>query len=67
MAKALHGYLSNGDSRVLAQLTEENRRMRQRVSDLEAQVLRLKAENDSLTASLDDSPLLALDESMQPA
>lgn len=67
MAKALHGYLSTSDPRVLAQLTAENRRLRQRVNDLEAQILRLQAENDSLAAAVHDSPLLTLDESMQPA
>lgn len=67
MAKALHGYLSTSDPRILAQLTMENRRLRQRVDDLEAQILRLQAENDALAAAVHDSPLLTLDESMQPA
>jgi cell division protein FtsB len=66
MAKALHGYMSNSDPRVLAQLTAENRRLRQRVADLEAHMLRLQAENDSLAAAVHESPLLTLDESMQP-
>jgi len=34
---------------------------------LEAQMLRLQAQNDSLAAAVHDSPLLTLDESMQPA
>jgi hypothetical protein len=67
MAKALLGYMGNGDPRVLAQLTAESRRLRQRVADLEAHVMRLQAENDALAAALHDSPLLTLDESMQPA
>jgi cell division protein FtsB len=67
MAKALLGYMSSSDPRALAQLTAENRRLRQRVSDLEAHILRLQAENDSLAAAVHDSPLLTLDESMQPA
>lgn len=67
MAKALLGYMSSSDPRALAQLTAENRRLRQRVADLEAHILRLQAENDSLAAAVHDSPLLTLDESMQPA
>jgi len=68
MAKALLGYMSNTqtDPRVVAQLTAENRRLKQRVSDLEAHILRLQAENDSLAAAAHDAPLLTLDESMQP-
>lgn len=67
MAKALVGYMTSSDPRALAQLTAENRRLRQRVADLEAHVLRLQAENDSLAAAAHDAPLLTLDESMQPA
>lgn len=68
MAKALLGYMSSSDPRLIAQLTAENRRLRQRVTDLEAHIMRLQAENDSLAAAVHDSPLLTLDESsMQPA
>ncbi len=67
MAKALLGYMSSSDPRALAQLTAENRRLRQHVADLEAHILRLQAENDKLAADTHDSPLLTLDESMQPA
>ena len=67
MAKALLGYMSNTDPRVVAHLTAENRRLKQRVSDLEAHILRLQADNDALAAAVHDSPLLTLDESMQPA
>jgi cell division protein FtsB len=67
MAKALLGYMSTTDPRIVAQLTAENRRLKQRVADLEAHILRLQAENDSLAAAVHDSPLLTLDESMQPA
>ena len=67
MAKALLGYMSSTDPRVVAQLTAETRRLRQRVADLEAHVLRLQSENDSLAAALHEDPLLTLDESsMQP-
>lgn len=67
MAKALLGYMSTSDPRVLARLTAENRQLRQRVADLEAQLLRLQSENDTLAAAAHESPLLTLDESMQPA
>lgn len=67
MAKALLGYMGSPDPRVVAQLTVENRRLRERVADLEAHVLRLQAETDSLAATVHDEELLSLDESMQPA
>jgi cell division protein FtsB len=67
MAKALLGHLSSADPRVTAQLTAENRRLRQRIAELEAHALRLSAENDALAAAVHDAPLLTLDESMQPA
>jgi hypothetical protein len=67
MAKALLGYMSGTDPRVVAQLTAENRRLRQHVTDLEAHVLRLQSENDTLAAAVHDSALLTLDNSMQPA
>jgi cell division protein FtsB len=66
MAKALLGYMSSTDPRVVAQLTAENRRLKQHVIDLEAHILRLQSENDTLAAAVHDSPLLTLDESMQP-
>ena len=67
MAKALLGYMSTStDPRVVTQLTAENRRLRQRVADLEAHILRLQSENDALAASVHASSLLTLDESMQP-
>jgi hypothetical protein len=67
MAKALLGYMSSTDPRVLAQLTAENRQLRRRVTDLEARLLRLQADNDKLVASVHESSLLTLDENMQPA
>lgn len=67
MAKALLGYMSSTDPRALAHLTAENRRLRQRVADLEAHVMRLNTENDSLAAAAHDASLITLDESMQPA
>jgi hypothetical protein len=67
MAKALLGYMSSTDPRALAQLMAENRRLRRQVDDLEACILRLQAENDSLAAAAAEAHLLSLDESMQPA
>ncbi len=66
MAKALVGYLGTSDPRAMARVTEENRRLRQRVRDLEAQVLRLKAENDSLGAAVHEASLLTFEKDMQP-
>jgi hypothetical protein len=57
MAKALLGYVGGTDPRLL----EEARRLRVRVRDLEAQVMRLKDENDTLVAALHDGQLMALD------
>jgi cell division protein FtsB len=68
MAKALVGYMNGTDPRVVAQLTGENRRLRQRVADLEAHVMRLQAENDALAASVSSESLLTVpDDQMQPA
>ncbi len=65
MAKALVGYMNGTDPRVVARLTGENRRLRERVADLEAQVMRLQAENDALVASVSAEELLTV-EQMQP-
>ncbi len=69
MAKALIGYL-NSDLRTPT-LAAENARLRQRVGELEALVLRLSEENDKLVAAraadlLDIETAAALQE-MQPA
>lgn len=61
MAKALHGYMSSTDPRIVTQLSSENRRLRQRVADLEAHILRLQAENDKLAAAVQVEPLLTLE------
>lgn len=66
MAKALVGYMNTTDPRVVAHLVSQNRRLRQRVADLEAHVLRLQAENDALAASVSEAMLSASDQ-MQPA
>lgn len=61
MAKALLGTMSSTDPRLLASLMAENRRLRQRVGDLEAHALRLQAENDSLAAAVHAELLLTLE------
>lgn len=67
MAKALLGHL-NSDVRTTAVLTVENRRLRRRVEDLEALVLRLQADNDRLAAAERDAREAArVAERLQPA
>jgi hypothetical protein len=67
MAKALLGHV-NSDVRTTAVLTVENRRLRRRVEDLEALVLRLQADNDRLAAAeRDASEAVRVAESLQPA
>ena len=66
MAKALVGYMNTTDPRVVAHLVSENRRLRQRVADLEAHARRLETENDALAASMSER-LLTVSDEMQPA
>jgi hypothetical protein len=66
MAKALVGYMNRTDPRVVAQLMGDNRRLRERVADLEAAVLRLQAETDALAAELSSDQLLTVPDQMQP-
>lgn len=56
MAKALLGYVGGTDPR----LADENHRLRRRVADLEAVVLRLQAENDTLAAQVHQGDLLVV-------
>jgi cell division protein FtsB len=63
MAKALLGHL-NSDVRTTTALAVENRRLRRRVDDLEALVLRLQADNDRLAAAARDEQLTV--EDLQP-
>jgi uncharacterized protein (DUF3084 family) len=63
MAKALVGYMNATDPRVVSRLSSENRRLRERVADLEAHVLRLQTQNDALVAER-DAELLAMSEQM---
>lgn len=57
MAKALMGHLAT-DLRGSAATLAENRRLRTRVADLEALVLRLQADNDRLAAAVRDEQAL---------
>lgn len=66
MAKALLGYMSSSDPRAVARLTSETRRLRQRVADLESQLVRVQAENDALAAAVHEPTLMRINESMQP-
>jgi hypothetical protein len=59
MAKALLGYVG-GDTRLL----DDIQRLRRRVAELEAMVLRLQAENDALAAQVDNGQLLMVPDSM---
>ena len=59
MAKALLGYVG-GDARLL----DDNQRLRRRIADLEAIVLRLQAENDALAARVHDGDLLVVPDSI---
>lgn len=69
MAKALIGYM-HSDPRNTARLATENTRLRVRVAELEALVLRLSQENDALAAAQAASLDLesqAMHQEMQPA
>jgi hypothetical protein len=57
MAKALVGHVGGLDPR----LVFEMRRLQERVRELESEVMRLRAENDSLAGDVADAPLLNLD------
>ncbi len=63
MAKALLGHVGGPDPR----LVSEVRRLQLRVSELEAHVMRLQAENDSLSAEVHDGQLLTLEVQHEPA
>jgi hypothetical protein len=55
MAKALLGHVGGPDPRMVAEM----RRLQRRVRDLEAQLVRLQAENEAL-ASVDQDDVLTL-------
>lgn len=63
MAKALLGYVGGADPR----LATEVQRLRKRITDLEAQVTRLQAENDNLAQAADEHNLLDETSVAEPA
>ena len=67
MAKAIFGYVNGPDSRAVASVMAENRRLRDRLGELEVEVSRLQAENDALATAAMDTSLLSVPQQMQPA
>lgn len=63
MAKALIGHVGGQDPRTVMEM----RRLHERVRSLEAELVRLRAENDALAAGLADTPLISLDVTKEPA
>ncbi|MDP9395286.1 MAG: hypothetical protein M3Q27_14010 [Actinomycetota bacterium] len=64
MAKALLGHVGGADPLMIVEV----RRLRQRVRELEAQVMRLQAENDALTTGISHVDLMSLEvEHKEPA
>ena len=57
MGKALLGYMGGG-----SRVNDENQRLRRRIADLQATILRLQAENDALTTQLHTGGLLTVPE-----
>jgi hypothetical protein len=58
MSKALFGHVGGSDPRMVSEM----RRLQQRVRDLEAELMRLQEENDTLAAGLThDEDVLVLD------
>ena len=62
MAKALVGHVGGFDPYVAFEV----RRLRERIRDLESEVIRLRAENESLASHVSDSHLISLDVSQEP-
>jgi uncharacterized small protein (DUF1192 family) len=62
MAKALMGHVGSDPCAAM-----EMRRLQERVRVLEAEVLRLRSENDALAASVTDAHLIALEVTKEPA
>lgn len=56
MAKALFGHVGGPDPRMVSQL----RMMQRRIDELEAELLRVRAENDALSTELHRSELLSV-------
>lgn len=58
MAKALYGHVGGPDPRMVAEV----RRLQRRVRDLEDELVRVKRENDELSATVSHEELLTLTE-----
>jgi hypothetical protein len=63
MAKALLGHVGGPDPRMVAEM----RRLQQRVRDLEAELVRLQTENDTLAAVADNEVLAHSPNDREPA
>jgi hypothetical protein len=63
MAKALIGHVGLSDPRAAMEM----RRLHERVRTLEAEVMRLRDENDALAAGVTDARLIALEVTKEPA
>jgi hypothetical protein len=63
MAKALLGHVGGPDPRMVAEM----RRLQQRVRDLEAELVRLQTENDTLAAVADNEVLALSASDREPA
>lgn len=63
MAKALLGHVGGPDPRMVAEM----RRLQQRVRDLEAELVRLQAENDALATEAHDDVLTLAVKDREPA
>ena len=63
MAKALLGHVGGPDPRMVAEM----RRLQQRVRDLEAELVRLQAENDALATATEDDVMSLTVKDREPA
>ena len=62
MAKALYGHVGGPDPRMVSEV----RRLQQRVRDLEAELLRLQAQNDAMAAQVRED-MLTIGADREPA
>ncbi|MBC6463549.1 hypothetical protein [Actinomadura sp. HBU206391] len=63
MAKAILGHVGGPDPRMVAEM----RRLQRRVRDLEAELVRLRAENDALASVGQDEVLTLASKDREPA
>ena len=63
MAKALIGHVGGPDPRTVMEM----RRLHERVRSLEAEIVRLRTENDALLAPHADAHLISLEVAKEPA